>query len=215
MTEEEQIPSVAEETAGTQQAPQQKKSREEILKTWKRTATKAALIYPTLQSQKSEHITNLALFTADRDNGDFDFKWGAGDIISDSHAPDPARPPIKGCNKKYLHWKLRRTVENIYFRLITLFLIALDIGFIMVEIAISCAGSPTVEIIRNLEMALSVYFLFEVFCRVIALTPKLFFSKKSWYNIVDFAASIATLVMVAHIPNEFKMPMGDEGDWIL
>ena len=48
------------------QAPQQKKSREEILKTWKRTATKAALIYPTLQSQKSEHITNLALFTADR-----------------------------------------------------------------------------------------------------------------------------------------------------
>ena len=30
-----------------------------------------------------------------RDNGDFDFKWGAGDIISDSHAPDPARPPIK------------------------------------------------------------------------------------------------------------------------
>ena len=92
------------------QAPQQKKSREEILKTWKRTATKAALIYPTLQNQQSEHITNLALFTADRlfsevefgqppiffrDNGDFDFKWGAGDIISDSHAPDPARPPIK------------------------------------------------------------------------------------------------------------------------
>ena len=68
----------------------------------------------------------------------------------------------RGCNKKYLHWKLRRTVENIYFRLITLLLIALDISFIIVEVAISCAGSPTVEIIRNLEMALSVYFLFEV-----------------------------------------------------
>jgi len=222
MTEEEQSPSVAEEAPSTQQAPQQKKSREEILKTWKRTATKAALIYPTLQSQKSEHITNLALFTADRDNGDFDFKWGAGDIISDSHAPDPARPPIKGCNKKYLHWKLRRTVENIYFRLITLLLIALDISFIIVEVAISCAGSPTVEIIRNLEMALSVYFLFEVFCRVIALTPKLFFSKKSWYNIVDFvvvilafAASIATTIMVAEIDDDFKMPLGDKGDWIL
>jgi len=222
MTEEEQTPSVAEEASSTQQAPQQKKSREEILKTWKRTATKAALIYPTLQSQKSEHITNLALFTADRDNGDFEFKWGAGDIISDSHAPDPARPPIKGCNKKYLHWKLRRTVENIYFRLITLFLIALDISFIIVEVVISCAGSPTVEIIRNLEMALSVYFLFEVFCRVIALTPKLFFSKKSWYNIVDFvvvilafAASIATTIMVAEIDDTFKMRLGDEGDWIL
>jgi len=223
MTEEEEpSPPAASEAASTTQAPQQKKSREEILKTWKRTATKAALIYPTLQNQQSEHITNLALFTADRDNGDFDFKWGAGDIISDSHAPDPARPPIKGCNKKYLHWKLRRTVENIYFRLITLLLIALDISFIIVEIAISCAGNPTVEVIRNLEMALSVYFLFEVFCRVVALTPKLFFSKKSWYNIVDFivvilafAASIATLFMVASIDDDFKMPMGDDGKWIL
>jgi len=222
MTEEEQGPSATEEAASITQAPQQKKSREEILKTWKRTATKAALIYPTLQSQKSEHIANLALFTADRDNGDFDFKWGAGDIISDSHAPDPARPPIKGCNKKYLHWKLRRTVENIYFRLMTLLLIALDISFIIVEVVISCAGNPTVEIIRALEMALSVYFLFEVFCRVIALTPKLFFSKKSWYNIVDFvvvilafAASIATYIMIATIDKRFKMPMGDDGEWRL
>ena len=47
---------------------------------------------------------------------------------------------------------------------------------------------------------------------MVALTPKLFFSKKSWYNIVDFivvilafAASIATLIMVASIDDEFKM----------
>ena len=79
-----------------------------------------------------------------------------------SHAESLIFPFFRGCNKKYLHWKLRRTVENIYFRLITLLLIALDISFIIVEVAISCAGSPTVEIIRNLEMALSVYFLFEV-----------------------------------------------------
>ena len=65
-------------------------------------------------------------------------------------------------NKKYLHWKLRRTVENIYFRLLTLLLIALDISFIIVEVAYSCAGNPTVELIRSLEMALSVYFIFEV-----------------------------------------------------
>jgi len=221
MADEEQQPTVGE-TAETAQAPRQKKSREEILKTWKRTATRAALIYPTLQSQKSEHIANLALFTADRDNGDMEFKWGAGDIISDQHAPDPARPPIKGCNKKYLHWKLRRTVENIWFRLITLLLITLDISFIIVEVAFSCAGNPTVVIIRNLELALSIYFLFEVFCRVIALTPKLFFSKKSWYNIVDFvvvilafAASIATYIMIATIDKRFKMPMGDDGEWRL
>ena len=52
---------------------------------------------------------------------------------------------------------------------------------------------------------------------MIALTPKLFFSKKSWYNIVDFvvvilafAASIATLVMVAGIPDDFKMVRTDK-----
>ena len=52
----------------------------------------------------------------------------------------------------------------------------------------------------------------QVFCRVIALTPKLFFSKKSWYNIVDFiivifafAASIATACMVEGIAKEYRM----------
>ena len=56
----------------------------------------------------------------------------------------------------------------------------------------------------------------QVFCRVIALTPKLFFSKKSWYNIVDFvvvilafAASIATTIMVAEIDDDFKMVRKD------
>ena len=56
----------------------------------------------------------------------------------------------------------------------------------------------------------------QVFCRVIALTPKLFFSKKSWYNIVDFvvvilafAASIATTIMVAEIDDNFKMVRKD------
>ena len=44
------------------------------------------------------------------------------------------------------------------------------------------------------------------------MTPKLFFSKKSWYNIVDFvvvilafAASIATYIMIATIDKRFKM----------
>ena len=44
---------------------------------------------------RDQILVFLATFYIFRDNGDFDFKWGAGDIISDSHAPDPARPPIK------------------------------------------------------------------------------------------------------------------------
>jgi hypothetical protein len=41
-------------------------------------------------------------------------------------------------------------------------LIFLDIGFVITEIWVSCAGDPTIVIIRNLELALTIYFLVEV-----------------------------------------------------
>ena len=44
---------------------------------------------------------------------------------------DPARPPVRGCNNKFIHWKLRRTVENIYFRIFTFLLIIIDICLVI------------------------------------------------------------------------------------
>ena len=67
----------------------------------------------------------------------------------------------RGLNKKYIHWKLRRIVENIFFRIFTFLLIFLDIGFVIAEIVISCAGDYSSTIIRYLELVLSVYFLVE------------------------------------------------------
>jgi len=176
-----------------------------------------------LDQDEEKATTNLALFGVERSDGDLNWKWhSVGNLISECN--DPARPPVGGCNKKYFHWKLRRFVENVYFRIITFLLIFLDIGFVITELVFSCAGNPTSVIIRHLELALSVYFLIEVILRVIALTPQVFFSKKSWHNIIDFlvvilafAATIATVVIINNIASEDKVtPEGEEwteGPW--
>ena len=128
-----------------------------------------------------------------------------------SESNDPSRPPIKGCNRKFLHWKLKRIIENIYFRIFTLFLIILDIILVIVDISMNCSWHPVSIIIRNIDTAISVYFVIEVILRIIALTPKVFFRRKSWDNILDFvvvilafAASIATVIIVDSIDEDDK-----------
>ena len=128
-----------------------------------------------------------------------------------SESNDPSRPPIKGFNRKFLHWKLKRIVENIYFRIFTLFLIILDIILVIVDISMNCSWHPVSIIIRNIDTAISVYFVIEVILRIIALTPKVFFRRKSWDNILDFvvvilafAASIATVIIVDSIDEDDK-----------
>ena len=69
---------------------------------------------------------------------------------------------FRGMNKQFVHFKLRRTVENIYFRLFTMLLIILDIGFVITEAVLDCAVDPTSKTIRKLELALSIYFVVEV-----------------------------------------------------
>ena len=114
-----------------------------------------------LNRLESEHITNLALFGLDRSDGDLTWKWRAGgELISECN--DPARPPVKGCNKKYFHWKMRRIVENIYFRIFTFLLIILDISLVIVEVYIGCSWNPVSVIIRNIDLVLSIYFVVEV-----------------------------------------------------
>jgi len=184
---------------------------------WKLSAG-TAVLQAQLHKDQAEHITNLALFGVERSDGDLHWKWeSVGNLISELN--DPARPPVRGCNKKFLHWKLLRIVENIYFRLLTFLLIFVDIGFVIAEMAISCAGDYTSTIIRHLELVLSIYFLIEVFLRIMALTPKVFFSKRSWHNIIDFfvvllafAASIATAVIVSNIETSDKEKPGG-GEW--
>ena len=77
--------------------------------------------------------------------------------------------------------------------------------------SIICPSNPVSTIIRNVDLAISVYFLVEVFLRIVALTPPVFFSKKSWYNIIDFivvilafGATIAASVIVDNLSDKEK-----------
>merc|ERR1711953_1155225 len=140
-----------------------------------------------------------------------------GELISECN--DPARPPVRGCNKKFIHWKLRRTVENIYFRIFTFLLIIIDICLVITEISINCSSNQVSTIIRNVDLAISVYFVVEVFLRIVALTPGVFFSKKSWHNIIDFivvilafGATIAVSVIIDNISDEEKNELCEKNE---
>ena len=114
-----------------------------------------------MNEDQPDYITNLALFGLDRSDGDLNWKWkSVGDLISERN--DPSRPPVRGCNKKFVLWKMRRIVENIYFRIFTLLLIVLDIGLVVTEMAISCSGNPVSIIIRHIDLLISIYFVIEV-----------------------------------------------------
>ena len=97
-------------------------------------------------------------------------------------------------------------MENIYFRILTFLLIIADVSLVVAEISINCSWHPVSIILRNIDVAISVYFIVEVILRIIALTPKVFFSKRSWHNIIDFvvvilafAATIAAVVIIDNI----------------
>ena len=155
--------------------------------------------------QLQPELGNLALFGLEQSDGDLSWQWrNVGELISECN--DPARPPVKGCNRKFLHWKLRRVVENIYFRIFTFLLIIIDIILVITEIIINCSWHPASIILRNIDVAISIYFIIEVILRIIALSPKVFFSKKSWHNIIDFivvilafCATIAAAVIIDSI----------------
>ena len=58
-----------------------------------------------------------------------------------------------------------------------------------------------------------------MFLRILALTPKVFFSRHSWHNVVDFvvvllafAATIAAGIVIGNIPEEDK-EVGEINFW--
>ena len=64
--------------------------------------------------------------------------------------------------------------------------------------------------------------LFQVVLRIIALTPKVFFSRASWHNIVDFfvvflafAATIAAMVIIENIADDEKEVGGEDIVYVL
>ena len=108
-------------------------------------------------------------------------------MISDVNT-DPSKPPVPGINSQYITWKLRRLIENIYFRIITFFLILLDIIIVTVDLILE-----GVRELQILDLVLSIYFVIEVTLRIIVLRPKVFFRR--WYNVLDFIVIIITSII--------------------
>ena len=110
-------------------------------------------------------------------------------MISDTTG-DPSRPPVRGANKEYLRWKLRRIVESIYFRATTLILILVDLVIVTIDLAM---GHGQHEGLKVLDFVFSLYFVFEVILRIIALTPATFFLHL--YNTADFIIVFCTFII--------------------
>jgi len=124
-------------------------------------------------------------------NHNYKISWeDASQMISDAES-DPSKPPVPGFNQEYLTWKLRRFIENLYFRAFTLILILVNIVIVIVDL--SLAG--TQPVLQVVDLVISVYFLIEVGLRLVALRPSVFFLQ--WYNAVDLVVIISTFIISA------------------
>ena len=122
-------------------------------------------------------------------NENYEISWAdASHMISDAEA-DPSKPPVPGLNKEYLTWRLRRTIESIFFRLFTLLLILVDIVIVIVDLSIE-GSQPGLQIV---DLVISIYFVIEVSLRLIALKPHAFFIH--WYNVLDLVVILVTFII--------------------
>lgn len=140
-------------------------------------------------SVEDEVLQRAAGFFVDN-NENYTVSWAeASHMISDSTG-DPSRPPTRGANKEYLRWRLRRVVESIYFRASTLVLILIDLVVVTVDLAL---GHGQHEGLKILDFVFSLYFVFEVLLRILALTPATFFLQI--YNTIDFIIVFCTFII--------------------
>ena len=141
------------------------------------------------RNPEEEVLERAAGFFVDN-NENYTVSWAeASHMISDSTG-DPSRPPVRGANREYLRWKLRRIVESIYFRVTTLILILVDLIIVTIDLAM---GHGQHEGLKVLDFVFSLYFVFEVILRIIALTPATFFLHI--YNTADFIIVFCTFII--------------------
>lgn len=142
--------------------------------------------------RKSSAIANTTLFLVDKNEN---YEWRANVAALDDVFVDPSRPPVKGCNDHYLRWLLRRCIQHIGFRLLTLFLILVDLGLLVADLVVDCPASQNSRLIDGTVLVLSSYFVLEIIARIFAVTASVFFSRKWWFNTVDFIVVVISFVV--------------------
>lgn len=129
-------------------------------------------------------------------NENYEVSWvEASHRISEVGEGDPSKPPLPGWNPSYMRWRLRRAIESLWFRALTLFLIVVDVIIVIIDVSSSRdPSSGALSTLQIIDLVLTIYFVVEIYMRVVALTQPVFFS--TWYNAVDFAVVHITLIIV-------------------
>lgn len=114
----------------------------------------------------------------------------------------PTNSTETGCNKFHIRWLMTRLINHIAVRVILLVLLILDMSLIIYS---WCPPVKNDFPIAYTDLTISIIFLVEIGMRIFAMTPRVYFSTRYWYNILDslFAvvSCICSIVEVAILNN--------------
>ncbi|CAG0884104.1 unnamed protein product [Darwinula stevensoni] len=107
---------------------------------------------------------------------------------------DPSQPPTPGFSNKYISWRLRRLIQHLFFRLLTLIVILSDICLLIADLATASPMRPLGSTLtfETLNIIFSSFFLFEITLRILALQKQFLYH---WYNIVDLVIIVVTFIL--------------------
>ena len=122
-----------------------------------------------------EVLTRAADFFVEH-NDNFTLSWEEAAQRIDLEQ-DPSRPPEPGWNQDYVRWRLRRTVESLWFRTFTFLLIVTDIIVVIIDLVNNPGVNLTFNSLQLVDLVLTIWFVIELFLRIVALTPDVFFRR--------------------------------------
>lgn len=126
-------------------------------------------------------------------NDNYTVTWDEASHRISEVSEDPSKPPLPGWNLPYARWRLRRLIESLWFRALTMILIIIDIIIVIIDLSTGSSSSGT-SALQILDFIFTIYFVIEISLRIFALTHQVFFS--TWYNVVDFAVVLITFIVV-------------------
>jgi PTEN phosphatase family protein len=128
-------------------------------------------------------------------NDNFRLSWDDAAVQMDKDLQlDPSRPPIPGWNWEYIRWRLRRIVESLGFRALTMILIVIDLSVVIADLIQNPGVNASINSLQIIDLIITIWFVIELILRLVALTPAFFFT--AWYNVVDFAVVLITFIIV-------------------
>lgn len=138
-------------------------------------------------------------------NDNYSVSWEEAEEGIAEVEEDPSNPPIRGWNWPYVRWRLRRVVESLWFRLLTMLLIIIDLCVVLADITTYQEDQLRFTNLQVVDLVITVWFVVELGLRIISLTHPVFFS--TWYNVVDFAVVLITFIIVCVAAS------GTTGEW--